>query len=474
LDDDGRRTGHAAWVASPQGFWMSHVLLPDDGGRKRDMLLGLMAAAVPELWGRAAWRRIQETGSLGGAAQPAELAARVRAQAQAAPGRAAVEQQVAAALAAHAEAVRAYQAGDYRAADLAARAAGEHFTHALAQSLQPVAGEFRGVWDHDGLGWHDGDWRRTCRELKGFGFNAVLSNVAWPGKIHYAGAAWPRSARFAQYGDLLAAAIQAAHREKLAVHAWKICWNLTAAEPDLIRALRRAGRLIGDDGPAASPWLNPADPRNRAAELAAVIELATQYDVAGVHLDYIRYPTGAAGYDAATRRSFAADRGGAMDPWPAAILPGGARHAEFTAWRCAQITSFLAEVRAALRAAAPDVKLSVAVFGNYPETRVSIGQDWGAWLAQDLVDFVCPMNYTTDAREFRELVARQVALPGAAGRLYPGLGITASATQLDGLGALTQVQTARELGARGFVLFQLDAVLREQILPLFAEGLTRE
>ncbi len=121
----------------------------------------------------------------------------------------------------------------------------------------------------------------------------------------------------------------------------------------------------------------------------------------------------------------------------------------------------------------PDLQLSAAVWGGYPDTIPSIGQDWAVWLKEGYVDFVCPMNYTEDAFRFSALVEKQMALPGARGRIFPGIGITASESQLRPDEVVEQISILRRLQAPGFALYDLSQTLRQDVLPVLRQGVTR-
>ena len=155
------------------------------------------------------------------------------------------------------------------------------------------------------------------------------------------------------------------------------------------------------------------------------------------------------------------------------MLSGGPLNAAYLAWRADQITEQVKRIRTLLRKEAPDVRLSAAVFGTYPSCRTSIGQDWGLWLREGLVDFVCPMNYEEDPDRFEQLVLDQLALPGAQHRVYPGIGVTSGASQLSAVETIDQINRLRKRGANGFVLFALTPQLKGRILPALSMGQTR-
>ena len=275
-----------------------------------------------------------------------------------------------------------------------------------------------------------------------------------------------------QEGDQLAACIAAARAHGVQVHVWKVCWEVGwQGARDAHEPFEREGRLQVDRFGRTRRALCPSNPVNRRYELDAILE-AAEYDVDGIHLDYIRYPDASACYCAGCRRRFSQWLAKPIRAWPDDVRAGAWRGA-YTAWRRDQITTFVRAVRNAARAANPALRVSAAVYPLHPDCADSIGQDWALWLKEDLVDFVCPMNYESRAGALGALVARQLALPDTAGRLYPGLGVTAMDSQLSADQTIEQIRRVRAAGAGGFVLFDLNRTLEHDVLPMLKLGATR-
>ncbi|MCX6997702.1 MAG: family 10 glycosylhydrolase [Kiritimatiellaeota bacterium] len=466
----GTRQSQPAWVASAQGAWMSHILLPDDALRKQSMLLGLLGRYDPDVWSQAARQALFRAGCI--ASAPDYRSARALVAAPDAAAR--VPELLASADRLYAELPRLFAAGRYAEVVSGRHELDRTLTEAYALGQQPRPGEFRGVWEHDGLGWYPGDWERTCRELAAAGINALFPNMLWAGLAHYPSDVLPRSTTFLHYGDQLAAALKAARQQGLQCHAWFVCWNLGNAPADFVAQMKKAGRLQQTSEGQTIPWLSPSHPDNVALALAALEEVARRYPVDGLHLDYIRYSNGHVDFSPAARRAFERRLGHAAAGWPQSARPGGPLADDFQRFRAEQITAFVRAARERLNRVRPGLKLSAAVYAGYPECVAGVGQDWAAWLKGGLVDFVCPMNYTADLPLFAGRTAAHVQLPGAAGRVYPGLGISADESQLRPDQAIEQIVALRKLGAAGFMLFDCSRPLRDEILPLLRLGVTRK
>jgi 2-polyprenyl-6-methoxyphenol hydroxylase-like FAD-dependent oxidoreductase len=338
--------------------------------------------------------------------------------------------------------------------------------------LQPTRrGEIRAVWDHSGMGLYPGDWPRTCRLLKNAGVSDLYVNVAGCAFAHYASAVLPRSRVFDEQGDQLAACLAAAKPLGLRVHAWLLCYSTEGATQDRLEVFRKRGWLLtGTDG-AARPWLDPAVPDVQAYLTGAVREMAVNYKVDGVHLDFVRYPDFAASLGPTVKARFEKASGRRAADWPEDVKSGPLR-APFIRWRAEQVTDFVQASRKVMRRDAPGKLMTAAVFGKYPSCLDAVGQDWESWLNIGLVDYVAPMNYTEDLAKFNEWLGQQTRTRKQAMKIIAGIGVTAAESRLDAAQVIDQIQAARRAGCPGFALFDLDTTLRQEILPVLRMGTT--
>ena len=171
-------------------------------------------------------------------------------------------------------------------------------------------------------------------------------------------------------------------------------------------------------------WLDPSDPGVRR-KIAADAVRFVRSGAAGVHLDYVRSPGG-----------------GAPDEK-----------------RAAAVTALVREISRAVREADARAEISAAVFPT-PADAAAVDQDWPGWIAEGLVDYVCPMIYDDDAESFRaRLGACLDAAPAAA--LVPGIGTGADESQTGAATAAAELSACVEAGCRGAAFFRLDDSLPE-------------
>ncbi len=370
---------------------------------------------------------------------------------------------------------RAARAADVTAAEpqrLIGEARGA-FVDAYLAAQRPRVGELRGAWCHTGTGPGMG-WTKAVNALADNGFNALFPNLLWSGVAFYPSKVVPVSPEVAKRGDQLREILAVAHARGVKVHVWKVCWQFGwMADPTIARPFRFAGRCQVDRDGRTGDWLCPSRADNRAYELEAIKELVRNYAIDGFHLDYIRYPGDEWCFCPSCRKAFEKKIGKPLMGWPAPVLEGGRQERAYRDWRREVITSFVREVRRAISKIRPGIQLSAAVFPVPESARDSVLQDWGRWIQEGLVDFVCPMNYTEDLQEMRSRAA--AGLAAAAGKMpvYQGLYTTFGPDQSQSPDILAaQIVAARELGAGGFVLFELQDHVITGLLPQLRRGIT--
>ncbi len=471
LDDRGQPTGLPALLLSDRGAFFTHIILPDDPEGKKQMLAALLGHLVPPLWRQMAQAAVERIGQVGHLADRSSVEQFLTDVQKHLPPEA--QKKLAEHMARLAEADRnlaeAQTVGRGPAVIEAARQVREALVQAYIAAQPSRQREGRAIWNHSGTGAYEGDWERTARELAAAGFNMVLPNMLWGGLAHYPSELLPQSKTYKEHGDQVAPCVEACHRHGLEVHVWKVNWNLSTAPKDFVQKMRSAGRTqVAVDGTPID-WLCPSHPENFQLERDSMLEVLRKYPIDGLHFDYIRYPHGQACYCQGCRERFEKERGAKVAHWPEDCYQGPLRQ-QYRAWRCKQITRLVEAVRQEAKKIRPEAKISAAVFGAYPDCRDSVGQDWVAWVQAGLLDFVCPMDYTQSDLELRNLVRRQLELVGGRIPVYPGIG----AWRLTPDRTVGQVYLARQLGAQGFTLFNLDRESIQTHVPAIGAGVGRQ
>ena len=466
-DEDGNRTDKGAMWLSDRAAYLSHIVLRDDWDEKKAMLAAVLGKLQPAVWNEIVESAMVRAEHVGHCQSGKELAAAIQDQLSD-EGRRTLHD----ADQLREKASRLLVAGLGYEASEAIRRCRELRVGAYLKSQPSPSREGRAFWEHSGTGAYPGDWDRTCRELAEAGFNMIIPNMLWAGAAHYPSDVLPRSKTFQKYGDQIEQCLAAAKKHGLEVHVWKVNHNPGHHTPrEFIERMRKAGRTQVDINGEVTDWLNPAHPDNFKLEVDSMLEVVRKYDVDGIHFDYIRYPNNNLDFSDFSRRKFESDTGLTVKNWPR-DCHSGPLHDAYRDWRADQITRLVETVSREARKIRPGVKISAAVFRDYPSCRASVGQDWPLWAKRGYVDFLCPMNYTADDKQFAAWIKTQSKLVGNV-PLYPGIGATASRVTLTADRVVGQIHIARELGADGFTVFNLTEQTAKTILPGIRSGAGR-
>jgi len=121
-------------------------------------------------------------------------------------------------------------------------------------------------------------------------------------------------------------------------------------------------------------------------------------------------------------------------------------------FRADRLTRMLVTVRNAVKQAKPSAILSAAVVPDAIDAAGQFLQDWRGWLDRDLLDVVCPMAYTTDAKLFAAQIAATMPWPATtpSGRHRR--------VSIDAAQIVENVQAARRVGVSGIILFSYDSL----------------
>ena len=339
--------------------------------------------------------------------------------------------------------------------------------------------------------------RQMVSEAQAGGFNTLLVQVRGRGDAYYAGTIEPRAPELAGKPsfDPLASVLEHAHRAGLKVHAW-VAVNLVSSSVTLpasrehviyrapewlmvprelaaemkkidLRSPAYLGRLArwtrAHGSIVEGLYTSPLHPAAQDHTAAVIGEIAANYAVDGVHLDYVRFPNDEFDYSPA-----------AMDQFRRAILPHLTDREERDAaaravldpvaypnlfperwsdFRRSRLTALVIKIRTAVKAVRPNVVFSAAVVPDAQQAFDHRLQDWRGWIDQSLLDVLCPMAYTADADVFQKQVGAARAHAGSR-PVWAGIG----AYQLSAAQTLARIAAANRLGAAGVILFSYDSL----------------
>ncbi len=200
-------------------------------------------------------------------------------------------------------------------------------------------------------------------------------------------------------------------------------------------------------------FLNPALPevRQHLTQLAAEL---SRYDIAGLHLDYIRFPYDykdvapqlypkASTAEIAKRSDFSYDRYSTEQVRQNYSGNWGA----FRRDAVSQVVSALNKTFKAQRG--PQCIVSSSVLADFDKGYGSAFQDGQRWAKEQYVDWLVPMNYNVPLFDERlNKIRKSLGRGATAEKLVVGIDCKASPTEIR-----RQIAAVRKAGCRGYALF---------------------
>jgi uncharacterized lipoprotein YddW (UPF0748 family) len=293
-----------------------------------------------------------------------------------------------------------------------------------------AAEEGRCVWFHR-WEWNDRqDIENTISNIDVCNCNAVLFQIRGQGDAFYISDHEPWSTLvgndYPGY-DPLAVAIYEAHSRGLELHAYvnaMPAWSGSTPHPSPqhIYNAHPEWIMVNESGVPMDPAdgyanISPGIPQAVQHLNDVIMNIATDYDVDGIHLDYIRYPgwdqPDDYSYDDSSLARFARDYPG--------CTPDSCE-GEWNQFRRTLVTEVVQAAHDSVTALKPWVKISAATWGVFSYGYNTYFQDSHGWLENGILDFSAPMIYTADTSAFRSRLSDH-AVNKYGRHVYAGIGV---------------------------------------------------
>lgn len=341
---------------------------------------------------------------------------------------------------------------------------------------RPIAeSEVRGMWLDRGTivkAKSEADLAKVFDRIAVAGINTVFFETLNSSYTIYPSSVAPQQNPLVKGWDPLKAAVKLAHERGMELHAW--VWTFAAANQRHNTILDLPRNYVGPVLSKHPDWaitdhegsrfhytsgkvfLDPANPEVQEYLLSLVTEIATNYEVDGIHLDYIRYPFQSAtgkityGYGTAARQQFEELTG--YDP-----IQLDTSHPLWSRWtefRATQIDNFVGLVSGNLRQLRPELTLSTAVFPMPQRERLSkIQQSWEKWVSKEWIDMLVPMTYAQDTDRLHSLTSPLIKeFDHGKALLLPGIRLL----NISDVAVLDQLQLLRGMSTQGYALFAAE------------------
>jgi len=345
----------------------------------------------------------------------------------------------------------------------------------LPQTTQAAAtgdfADFRALWvsrfEYRNLG--PSGVQQIVNDAASMGITDLLFQVRGQGDAYYDSAFEPRAQALSRSWDPLQTAIDAAHAQDMKIHAWintMPLWNGTSA-PSTSTTIPhpfyntnpsyRVEDLNGNLQPLQSGYViaNPINPEWQQHVNNVADDIVSNYDVDGLHLDYIRYIGSIAHdslpHDAQSHAMFLAETG--LD----AANPGNV--GPYRQYIRDRITDLVGDLQTTVKAADPNAQLSAAVWRDPDIGTNDYLQEYRTWLQNDLLDIAMPMIYLSNSNNNLLLpnIQNTMSIPTNT-LIAPGLG---PYLHDDADLIVQQLQTLYNAGANGSTMFSYGTLFND-------------
>ena len=174
------------------------------------------------------------------------------------------------------------------------------------------------------------------------------------------------------------------------------------------RQLNRVSRNNEGEG----VFLAPNHPEVSNYLVSVFKEIIDNYEIDGLHLDYIRYQDADYGRNPYAIAKFKKDVGRDPNPWFLEMERSNVASQRLIGnlkqWNNAKrssITNLVKEIKKLINDTRPNIMLSAAVKPNLYVARERFLQEWDVWLAAGYVDWVVPMNYSPIMSDFSQNIS---------------------------------------------------------------------
>ncbi len=347
----------------------------------------------------------------------------------------------------------------------------EAFYHSIPASKN----EFHGVWLRP-VEKNRSEIANTLDKLKDIGINNVFLETYYHGYTIFP------SKTMEKYGltkqrpefkdwDPLKAWIEEAKKRNIHIHAWFQTFYLGNESviqtpehilfiyPEWTNKQRKNAQSLF---PAPSSlehngyFLDPANHLVRKFLLSLIGEISENYEIAGLNIDYIRYPKSLSfdheeyldsgwGYTKYAREEFKKNFG--RDP-----VDLDEKHILWGKWveyRQKKVNELVFNLKSAVNN--ENILLSAVIFPDSQDVSLTKFQNWSEWTENSSVDAFTPLIMSSDEYRAADSVKEIKKLSGDNIKILPGL--FEPFTLGDPVSLLHQIRAIRQTGASGFVLF---------------------
>jgi uncharacterized lipoprotein YddW (UPF0748 family) len=198
--------------------------------------------------------------------------------------------------------------------------------------------------------------------------------------------------------DPLLYAINKTRNLNIEIHAWVPIFVATPHDltkindnhiyylhPEWITVSDKGKKMRSDEHEGA--FLDPGIPQVQSYLLNILSDIALNYDVDGIQLDYIRYPDSIYGFNPIAIENYK-----------------NSSDTIFDIWKQKQINAFVNKAYIQLKNINSSLQISASVFANQDKAVNQFSQNWKMWLINSYIDQVYVMAYNISNSSFEKVL----------------------------------------------------------------------
>ena len=315
------------------------------------------------------------------------------------------------------------------------------------------------------------------------GYNIVFIQVRGRGYAFYNSEIVPKHPKIATEFDPLDYAVTLGHALGIEVHAWMNSYILWSSKtppenPEHLYHTQKGWTEANIHGkmdsqiklsePQSPQWegvyLSPTHPEVNPYLLSVYSEIINSYNIDGIHLDYIRFQDEVYGYNKSGMAVFE----NIYDINPRDIVRGiisprfgwsqefvDSMYVAWDKFRRDAVTELVRNIYHEVHKPGHNIKLSAAVKPNIIDAKYRWYQEWDKWVQEGIIDFVVPMNYFKEIRDFNNSV--QIMKSNLVQEELEMVVIGVSTFNQDAQSAADKILLARLNGFKGVSIFSWDS-----------------
>jgi uncharacterized lipoprotein YddW (UPF0748 family) len=218
-------------------------------------------------------------------------------------------------------------------------------------------------------------------------------------------------------------------------------------------------------------FINPALPEARDFVSSVYKELLSNYDVAGLHLDYTRYPgsgdySNDFGYETYTRGLFKEK----YNADPLELHPGDDLWEQWLQFRTDIINTWVDRIVEEAREIKPGVSITAAVWPNYESAPALMGQEAKHWVEKSYIDNLFHMSYVPDAFLLVADAEKSIAIANHKSLVTSGVGTFNGLSKEE---LIHQIDSVNRMPVSGSAIFEFESLFSVGYDKLLKLGLYR-